>query len=108
MTVRAAEGTIRLEGACRVEEAEALTGMLQAELRPVDLSLCREAHSAVLQVLLAFAPPIVGEPADNTLRALLRSTASRTNPVQAIDNSGVARVKMDNSPTGDVKNLRRS
>lgn len=90
MSVREADGIVRLEGACRVEEAETLTGLLQAQLRPVDFSQCREAHTAVLQVLLAFAPPIVGEPADNALRAVLRSIANRTNAAQTVGSSGAA------------------
>lgn len=79
MSVREDAGVIRLEGSCRVEEAETLTALLQAGLRPVDLSQCREAHSAVVQVLLAFAPPIAAEPAQPMLRDLLRSALGRTS-----------------------------
>ncbi|WP_374471170.1 hypothetical protein [Phenylobacterium sp.] len=71
MTVRVVEGIIRLEGACRAEEAEPLTALLQAELRPVDLSACAALHAAVAQVLLAFAPELRGEPADAFLRERL-------------------------------------
>ena len=71
MTVRLDGNLIRLEGPCRVEEAEVLVGLLQAEVRAVDVSRCQALHSAVAQVLLAFAPPLIGEPDDPFLRDLL-------------------------------------
>jgi hypothetical protein len=108
MTVRDDGDVIRLEGACRVEEAEALTALLQAGLRPVDLALCREAHSAVLQVLLAFRPPILREPGAEPLRALLRSATARSiAPISAHD-ADVAQQKLDKSASGDVKTTRRA
>jgi hypothetical protein len=70
MTVRRAEdGTIRLEGDCPVEEAETLLGLLLAHPEaPVDWRLCRSAHGAVAQVLLALGRPVLGEPEDPFLR----------------------------------------
>lgn len=73
MTVRLENDVIRLEGICRVEDAEPLTALLQAKARPVDLSECRVAHTAVLQALLAFAPPICASPVDPQLRAVVDS-----------------------------------
>jgi len=73
MTVRLEDGVIRLEGICRVEEAEQLTALLQVGPKPVDLSQCRQTHGAVVQALLAFAPPICAQPLDTALREILQS-----------------------------------
>lgn len=59
MSVTRQGDLIRLDGQCRVEDAEVLTGMLQAAPQAsLDLSACVELHTAVLQVILAFAPTI--------------------------------------------------
>ncbi|RAK57547.1 hypothetical protein [Phenylobacterium deserti] len=71
MTVRLDGEIVRLEGPCRVEEAETLVALLQAGERGVDLSRCQSVHGAVVQVLVAFAPRLVGEPDDQFLRDLL-------------------------------------
>jgi len=71
MSVRLDGDLIRLEGPCRVEEAEALTALLQQARRTVDLSGCEAMHGAVLQVLLAFAAPVEGAPSDPFLRERL-------------------------------------
>lgn len=69
MTVRFDEGVLRLEGDCHVEEAEAVLRFVQDDgLQGVDLSLCRQLHTAVVQVLLSHAAPIVAEPEDAFLR----------------------------------------
>lgn len=69
MTVRLDGDVIHLEDDCHVEQAEQLLGLLQdAAGRSVDLTTCRQLHSAVVQVLLSFAPPIVGRPSDPFLR----------------------------------------
>lgn len=67
------EGTvIHLEGPCRVEDAEALTALLQRMPgSTVDLTRCQGLHAAVAQAILAFAPPLTGLPADSFLRDLL-------------------------------------
>jgi hypothetical protein len=70
MTVRADGSRIRLEGDCRVEDAEALLQLLHATPEAVaDLSDCRRLHAAVLQVLLSFRVPLAAEPKDEALRA---------------------------------------
>ena len=55
MTVRRSEtGTVILEGACAVEDAEPLLQMLQADPMPaVDWTSCSHLHTAVVQVILA-------------------------------------------------------
>jgi hypothetical protein len=66
MSVTLAEdGRILLEGVCAIEEADALLRHLSE--RPeasVDLSGCEQAHTAVIQVLLAARPRIVGRPTE--------------------------------------------
>jgi hypothetical protein len=65
MSVRLDGTAIRLEGACRVEDAEPLLLLLQEEAgRVVDLSGAGALHAAVVQVLLALRPPLAGPPAD--------------------------------------------
>jgi hypothetical protein len=55
VTVRSGDnGTLVLEGACPVEDAEVLLQLLQT--RPtatLDWTQCRQLHTAVLQVVLA-------------------------------------------------------
>lgn len=55
MTVRSADnGTVTLEGACPVEDAEALLQQLQSKpTATVDWTQCSYLHTAVLQVVLA-------------------------------------------------------
>ena len=72
MTVRADGDWLRLEGECGVEEAETLTGLLQArDWRGVDLGQCRLAHSAVVQALLAYRVPIAEGGGSDFIRDLL-------------------------------------
>lgn len=70
MSVRLEQGVIRLEGRCRIEEAETLLGLLLEDAaRPVDLTACGALHSAVVQILLAAGPVITGRPNDPFLCA---------------------------------------
>jgi hypothetical protein len=69
LTVRFDDGILYLEGACPVEEAEALLDLLLTNPGiPVDWSGCRFLHTAVLQVLMALRPPLQGVPDDAFLR----------------------------------------
>ncbi len=69
----AQEGSILyLEGLCRVEDAETLTALLQRMPgSTVDLTRCQGLHAAVVQAILAFAPPLTGSPGEPFLRDLL-------------------------------------
>lgn len=72
MTVTLDGETIRLQGHCRLEEAEPLASLLQATPGlTVDLGACEGLHAAVAQALLAFAPMVTGIPPDPFLRNLL-------------------------------------
>lgn len=60
MTVRREGELIYLDGACEVGEAETLVALLEQGLCVVDLSLARQLHGAVVQVLLKFKPELRG------------------------------------------------
>jgi hypothetical protein len=72
MSVRLDGDVIRLDGDCHVEEAEALVRLLQEDReRQVDLGACRQLHSALAQVLIAFGAVVCGRPDDPFLRELV-------------------------------------
>jgi len=55
------DGTIALEGPCPVEDAEPLLQLLQATPGArCDWTRCGHLHSAVIQVILAVCPAMVG------------------------------------------------
>jgi hypothetical protein len=66
MTVtRDPAGNVVLSGNCAVEDAEVLLQMLQASPgSPVDCRSCGPLHTAVVQVIMAAAPVVVGPVAD--------------------------------------------
>ena len=70
MTVKvSADGTIALEGACPLEDAETLQQHLLAHAgAAVDWRSCDAAHTAVIQILLAARPRLHGPPAGEFLR----------------------------------------
>jgi hypothetical protein len=92
MSVRQDGWTIRLEGACPVEEAEALTALLETPGPwTVDLSGCRQLHTALVQALLRYRPALQGTPDDPflsrlVLPALIRAQARTPNPAGAAAN----------------------
>lgn len=58
-----------LSGMCGVDAAEPLLAWLSERVEArVDLSDCKHLHAAVLQVLLAARPEMVGEPEDAFVR----------------------------------------
>jgi hypothetical protein len=60
---------VRLEGDCAVESAEALLTLLQGDLaRAVDVTRAGHLHTAVVQVLLALRPALVGQAVDPFLK----------------------------------------
>ena len=69
MTVRVtASGTIVLEGTCPSEDAEGLLQQLLAhQPATVDWHACESAHTAVVQVLMAAKPTLLGPPAGTSL-----------------------------------------
>lgn len=69
MTVRiAAGGCIALSGSCPSADAEPLLQLLLADPgATVDWRDCQGAHTAVVQVLMAVKPKLLGPPADARL-----------------------------------------
>lgn len=70
MTVRiAAGGCIELVGACLSADAEPLLQLLLADPgATVDWRECKSAHTAVVQVLMAVKPKLLGPPTDVRLK----------------------------------------
>ncbi|HEV7689533.1 MAG TPA: hypothetical protein VGO52_01860 [Hyphomonadaceae bacterium] len=63
------DGTIDLSGLCPLEDAEELLRLILGNPgSPVDWSDCGEAHTAVIQVLVAARPVLRGSPAGSFLR----------------------------------------
>lgn len=90
MTVRlTADGDIRLEGICPIDDAEPLLRLLLSNRGArVDWRACEQAHAAVIQLLLAAGPPMVGPPANGFLQAwvaplLIAGAAAGEEPAKA-------------------------
>jgi hypothetical protein len=74
MSIRYLKKHAALEDIVTVEEAEALQKWLNNHPKPaVNLSKCKHMHAAVLQVMLALKPALVGEVTDPWLHAALCS-----------------------------------
>ena len=73
MTVRIrASGVIELVGTCPSEDAEELLkALLSTPGATVDWRGCLGAHGAVIQVLMAAKPRLLGPPADTLLKDLV-------------------------------------
>lgn len=80
MTVRTDDdGVILLEGACPIEDAEALLLSLSTSTDTVvDWRGCEAAHTAVVQVLLAASPRLIGPPASDFLAAHVSAMISKS------------------------------
>jgi hypothetical protein len=79
------DAIIRLEGACPIEDAEALLRhLIEMPGATIDWRDCERAHTAVVQVLLASGAPLRGPPAGAFLRErvepLLVRPAEGTTP----------------------------
>jgi len=62
-------GAIHLKGVCPSEDAEALLQYLSSHPNaPVDWRACESAHTAVVQVLMALGPKLLGPPNSQALR----------------------------------------
>lgn len=69
MSVRLDGNTIRLEGWCGAEEAERFLVLLQAAPgRVADLSGVDRLHTALVQIIMALRPPLIGECGDAFVR----------------------------------------
>ncbi len=79
MTIRLADdGVIHLEGACPIEEAEPLLRLLAGQpAAAIDWRRCDHVHSAIIQLLLAARPRLIGPPADGFLARHLAGQLER-------------------------------
>jgi hypothetical protein len=79
MTVTLApDGVILLRGVCPIEDAEALLRRLSdAPGATVDWSDCEQAHTAVIQVMMAGSANVVGTPVDPFLRDHIGAIVAR-------------------------------
>jgi len=74
MTVRVADGMIHLEGRCLVEDAEPLLVALQDHDGPtVNLEKAVRLHLAVVQILVATKPVLIGGSSDTVFGRFLLS-----------------------------------
>lgn len=65
-------GVIRLQGPCEIEDAETLLQMLSVNANvTVDWRICDHAHTAVIQVLMALQPTLIGPPKNDFLAAFV-------------------------------------
>ena len=82
MTVRTLpDGSIVLEGSCPSEDADLLVQcLLESPGTTVDWRACEAAHSAVIQVLLAARPRLLGPPASDELREWVQPNLSEAPP----------------------------
>ena len=78
MTVSVADdGVILIEGLCPIEDAEVLLRRLSERPQAkVDWSACEQAHTAVVQVLMAAHPQMIGFPTAMTLNEHIASAIS--------------------------------
>jgi hypothetical protein len=68
-------GTVVLEGKCPVEDAELLLQLLQSTPgAPCDLTRCDHLHTAVVQVILAARPALIGPCGDAWVEQWIFST----------------------------------
>jgi hypothetical protein len=63
------DGAILLQGICTLDDAELLLRSLSDDPRaPVDWTGCGHVHTAIVQVLMAARPRIIGAPTNPFLR----------------------------------------
>jgi len=82
MTIRlSAEGTIEVDGTCSSDEAEPLLQHLLATPNAtVDWRGCEAAHTAVVQVLMAARPKLLGPPAEVLLEKWVQPLLAANMP----------------------------
>jgi hypothetical protein len=81
MTLHLAGTSIELEGDCPSEDAEMLLQhLLTVPTASVDWRSCESAHTAVIQVLLAARPKLLGPPAGRALKDWVEPLLARLSP----------------------------
>lgn len=80
MSLRLDGDVIHFEGHCRVEDAETLVTLIQqVGDSKLDLTACKSLHAAVVQAILAFGRPIIGQPTERFLADHLVPALARAN-----------------------------
>lgn len=92
MTVRAGgDGLIELVGTCAGADAEPLLQLLLATPgATVDWRGCQGAHTAVIQVLMAARPKLLGPPADPGLEEWLAPAVSSPPDAEISSPGGIS------------------
>ena len=105
MTVTLSGDRIRISGAGRIEDAEALLSLLRLHSHcTLDLAEAEALHTSVVQVLLAFHPRMTGIPDDPFFRTWLLPalTASVADPVIVTMGALVAEAAMPDANKPDA------
>ena len=80
MSVVLANNCIAIVGDCGVEDAETLLALCQGNRQtPVDVSGAGAVHTALWQVLMVVASPVVGLPTDAFVRRWIMPMLTRRN-----------------------------
>ena len=83
MPIACQDTAARVDGVCTVEEALDFAEWLRGNREvTVDLSTCSHLHSALLQCLMAFRPPMSAPPPDEFLAGCLDLLPRATPPVR--------------------------
>ncbi len=86
MSVRLDGDIIRLEGRCGVEEAERFLVLLQeAPGRRVDLAGVETLHTALVQIIMALRPQLIGECGDVFVREWILPPLATSSAGNGID-----------------------
>jgi hypothetical protein len=84
MTISRNDEVIRLEGRCRLQEAETLLELVLANPGlHVDLSECTGMHAAVAQILIGSRAQVLGKPANPFLAERLLPHLNAAAPASA-------------------------
>lgn len=81
MTIAYHQTCAVLSGICTVEEADGLLAwLIKHPKHEVDLSGAEHLHTAVVQALMALAPRLIGQPADDFVARYLLPQLGRSGP----------------------------
>lgn len=80
MTIAAEGKSVQLSGTCTAEDAETLLKLLLEGAQEVDLTGCDYLHGAIVQLLMAARPNIIGEPAGFLGDWLIPSIRNQDSP----------------------------
>jgi len=89
-------GSIALVGACPVEEAETLLQLLQSTpAAPCDWTRCSHLHTAVVQVILAARPALIGPCGDAWIEQWVSRQLVLENAARHVEHGNAERREAD-------------